>query len=811
MNSQGMPSKVTYVGLFMIALATVMYEILLTRIFSVVMWYHFAFVAISVAMFGMTVGAIIVYLRPNLFTQERAVSHLAMSSLFFAVSIIFSFLTFLCIPFVEDKSFMGLYSIALIYGVISIPFIFSGICVCLALTKFPARVSRLYAADLCGSATACILLVFALRITDGPTAVFVVAFISGLGSLFFSFAGPKTRIRTLAAVVSLLLIGFSVFHTILVRQQSPVVTLRWVKEKRELPCLYEKWNSFSRIKVFGDPTEERDSPFGGGRSITLPAGKFRYLHLNIDASAATALVNFDGDLSKVAYLKYEICNLAHYLRSDARVLVIGSGGGREILSALVFGQKEVLGVEINQDIIKTVNDRFGDYTGHLDLYPNVKFVCDEARSYITRSPERFDIIQATMIDTWSATSSGAYVLTENSLYTLEAWRVFLEHLTEEGILSFTRWYFRDRPGEVYRLTSLATQALREIGVQDPRQHILIARRMWPSGNGYGTILISKKPFSKEDIGKFEQVVETMQFEPVLTPRYCLDTTFAALSSAEEIDNFVADYPLDISAPRDDSPFFFNMLRLRHVLNYDLSDQGITTFNMRAVFVLAALSVTVAGFSLVCIIVPLILTTRRDSLKGSLPSFLFFMGIGFGFMLVEVSQMQRLILFLGHPTYGLSVVLFALLLSSGFGSFSTQRVRLERLFPDGFVRLLALLCVLLIFGVITPHILSAFRGETTMYRIIIAVLILLPLGFFMGMAFPLGMKAASGRMSALTPWFWGINGACSVCASVLAIVIALVWGISAAFWVGFALYIIASLSFLWVVRNEKLQLQANPQS
>ena len=191
MNPQTTPGKGTYLGLFMVTLATVMYEILLTRIFSVAMWYHFAFVAISVAMFGMTVGAIIVYLRPNLFTQERAVRHLAASALLFSVSIIFSFLTFLCIPFVEDKSFMGLYSIALIYGVISVPFVFSGICVCLALTKFPAQVSRLYAADLCGSATACILLVLALRITDGPSAVFVVAFISALGSLFFPLRGQS--------------------------------------------------------------------------------------------------------------------------------------------------------------------------------------------------------------------------------------------------------------------------------------------------------------------------------------------------------------------------------------------------------------------------------------------------------------------------------------------------------------------------------------------------------------------------------------------------------------------------------------------
>ncbi len=184
----------------------------------------------------------------------------------------------------------------------------------------------------------------------------------------------------------------------------------------------------------------------------------------------------------------------------------------------------------------------------------------------------------------------------------------------------------------------------------------------------------------------------------------------------------------------------------------------------------------------------------------MPLFIFFSVIGFGFMLVEISQMQRLIVFLGHPTYGLSVVLFALLLSSGLGSFSTWRIGDLGTSTPAVVRLFLLLCALTVFGTLTPYLIDAFRGSITMLRILVATVILLPLGFFMGMAFPLGMKIASTKSPSLTPWLWGINGATSVCASVLAVVIALSSSISASFWTGLASYVIAFIGFVWASRG-----------
>jgi hypothetical protein len=783
-----------------------MYEILLTRIFSVTMWYHFAFMAISLALFGMTFGAILVYLFPKYFSKERARHHLAIYSFLFAVSVVFSFMTHASIPFVTDWSFVlspvWLFSVALTYVVIAVPFVFSGITVSLALTKFPKHVSRLYAVDLLGAAAGCIVLVYTLDFTDGPTSVFVVALLATLGALFFALGTRRRWVTRLAIVCGLLFGSFVLINTIKLREQSPLIRLIWVKGKLEYPPLYEQWNSFSRIRVHDNP-ETATKPFGWGLSPTYPAGReVRQLSMNIDATAGTVLTQFDGDLSKLDYLKYDVTNLAHYLKEDADVLVVGAGGGRDILSALVFDQKSVLGIEINQDIVKAVNERFGDFTGHLDQDPRVTFVVDEARSYTARTSETFDIIQVSFIDTWAATASGAFVLSESSLYTVEAWKVFLEHLERDGILTYSRWYFRDRPGEMYRLTALARTVLTDLGVKNPRSHILIVRHMQRGAtgdrpDGVGTILVSKQPFSPESVDVLNRVSQDMQFDLVLTPDFALDETFATLASGENIDRFVSNYPLKIAPPTDDSPFFFHMLRLGDLFDRELWSQGTMTFNMVAVAVLGTLFIIVLVLTFLCIIVPLGLTTKKSALSGTWPLFIFFSGIGLGFMLVEISQMQRLNIFLGHPTYGLTVGLFALLLSSGLGSYSTQRIGDSDLAETGMRRFFLLVSVLVLFGILTPYVIGMFQDTVTLLRILVAVGILFPLGFFMGMAFPLGIKLAATQWAPVTPWFWGINGATSVCASVLAVIVALNWSISTSFWIGFVCYLVAIGAFIWL--------------
>jgi hypothetical protein len=790
----------TFAGLFLVTLATLTYQLLLTRTFSVTMYYHFAFVAISVTMFGMAVGAIVVFLRPAVFVPERAGRHLAIGAIACAVAIVLSYLTHLAIPFLVEASLVSVYGIVLTYTALSVPFIVGGIVVSLALTRFPAQVSTLYAADLAGAALGCLAVGPALRLADAPTAVLATSATVAVAAVLFALdraPGQPDRAGLVRAcgAMAVGLIAATLAHGSAARDGAAWLRLVWVKGQYEARPLVEKWNSFSRIRVIGDP-ERAIKPSGWGLSSTLPPElRARELHLDIDSYAGTELTAFSGEPAEVAHLKYDVTNMAHYLRPDSRVIVVGTGGGRDVLSALAFNQKTVTGVEINDGILDLVNRRFGDFTGHLDRHPRVRFVNDEARSYIARLEDRADIIQISLIDTWAATASGAFVLTENSLYTVNAWRIFLDHLAPRGILSVSRWYYADRPGEVYRLATLASTTLMQMGVTRPGDHYAIVRarpaHAVNAPDGVGTMLVSRDPLSSRDLDVLEAEAARLNFDIVQSPRRSADATFAAIASGDRLGEAIAQHALNISPPTDDTPFFFHMLRLRDV--FDTSrwqDQGIVRFNMTAVGVLGVLLVTVTVLTLSCILLPLALSARRADFHGAAWHLLFFAAIGFGFMLVEISQVQRLTIFLGHPVYSLSVVLFSLLLSSGAGSLSTSRLTPGDGDRSAVIRMVMLVVVLVLFGAITPAAVRHYEAAATPVRIAIAVAILVPIGFFMGMAFPIGMHRALRDVPSIAPWLWGVNGAASVSASVLVVVISLAAGISTAFWAGTACYVLA---------------------
>lgn len=801
MTIENRPARGTYIGLFMVALATLMYEILLTRIFSVTMLYHFAFVALSVAMFGMTVGALIVYLCPRIFIPARLHQWLAVAALAFPVAMVLSFLTQLSVPFRLHPSIVAIYAIGFTYAVIAVPFVVSGIVVCLSLTGFPSRVSRLYAADLAGAAVGCVLLIPVLDYSDGPTAVLWVSFLASFGAMAFA-ASARRRARRAAIAVSVLLLIAAAGSTVLVWKHFPIFRILYIKGTFEARPLYEKWNSYSRVRVNGNQNASVE-PQGWGLSRSLPADlRVRQLQMDIDVVAGTVMTGYDGSAAAVGHLGYDVTNLAYHVRRGARALVIGAGGGRDVLSALTLGATSVVAVEINKDILRTVNGRFGDFTGHLDRDPRVRFVNDEARSYVARSREQYGLIQISLIDTWAATAAGAFVLSENAIYTSEAWTTFLQHLTPDGLLSVSRWYYRDSPAEMYRTTTLAVDALRRIGVEDPRSHLVIVRNMTMANrpetpDGVGTLLVSRRPFTDAELAAVDRVSSDLGFEVMFTPRLSRDDVFPRLTDRDAAA-FIASYPLRINAPTDNSPFFFNMLRLRDIFRLDRLESGKQSNNLKAVATLAVLLGIVSTLTALCIALPLWIS--KTDLAGSHALLLFFAAIGAGFMLVETSQMQRLIIALGHPTYALSVVLFALLLSSGIGSYTTAGVGTDGVQRAGVTRLIVLVAILLLTGAATPAIVRATMAASTPVRIAAAVALLFPSGLMMGMAFPLGMKLASSRAAALTPWLWGVNGAASVLASVLSVCIALGWSISAAFYAGCAAYIVAALAFVRASRR-----------
>lgn len=798
----------TYLGLFLTTLAILTYEIVLTRIFSVTMFYHYAFVAISIALFGMSVGAVIVYLFPSVFTKERAKYHLAWTSLAFGIFIVLSFLTHISIPFVPNFTFAGLYSIVLTYVVISIPFILSGINVGIALTKFPRRVSSLYAVDLIGAALGCIVILYLLGFVDAPSSILFISAIALFGSLSYSIGGKFKRIITVSAIFILILFSSGIINTVLAGQQRPFLKLQWVRTRLDGRHLYEKWNSFSRVTVDGDP-DEKKKPFGWGFSSEMPEDtEVRELSMLIDNVAGTVITHFDGDTGKLDYLKYDVTNLAHYLVEDGDVLIIGTGGGRDILSSLVFGQKSILGVEINKNIIDVVNKRFGDFSGHLDRREEVRFVNEEAQSYIAGLDEKFDLIQSSLIDTFAAVSTGAFVLSENGIYTVETWEVLLNHLTEDGILTFSRWHFPEIPAETYRLTTLAVSSLKNIGVNNPEKNIIIVksnRNEGPKILDVATVLVCKREFTTEEINRIESVSEKLKFEILYLPgrEDINDTVINKIVTTDDLETLVKDFPVNIAPPTNDKPFFFNMLRMRDLFKTETWTMGHQGMNLTAVAILGVLLIIVIVLTVLFIFVPLFVKADRPEFPKISPLLTFFGAIGFGFILVEISQLQRLIIYLGHPSYSLSVVLFTLLLSSGIGSRLTSGISINDIKRSGVSRFVILIGLMLAYGLFTHHLISITTAGSIYVRILMSILILAPLGLFMGMAFPIGMKVASRISEKFTPWLWGVNGATSVCGSVLAVVIAINWGISTSFWCGTACYVVALGSFLIAVMKSEI--------
>jgi hypothetical protein len=793
-RSERRPKGSTYAGLLLITLSTLMYEIVLTRIFSVTMWYHFAFVAISVALFGLTAGALLVHLLPKRFDDARLERHMWLFSLLFAVSITICGALQLSIKVVPRLTFVGVLSVIATCLVVSVPFIFSGIVVCLALTRFPTHVNRLYATDLVGAGLGCVVLVVLFAWLDAPSLVVLIGAFAAAGALAFAM-GARSRNGTGAgAIACLVLAALALVNANLSTQGDAPLRIRWTKEARDPSHQYEKWNAFSRITADGNANEPA-RPFGF-MSDTLPDDLVaKRLGMTIDSTAGTVLSGYGGDPNETDYLRYDLAYLAHNIRHDGDVLVVGVGGGRDILAALEYDQRSVTGVEINGNILDAVNGRYGDFTGHLDRNPRVKFVNDEARSYMARTDRKYDIIQISLIDTWAATSAGAYALSENALYTTQAWDLFLNRLQPGGILSVTRWYDvvgNARPLEAYRTAVLAAQALKNRGVDDPRSHVLIYKGP-PQAFGVGgaTILVSRDPFSRSDLDDIAADAQRLQFTPVLTPAGALDPKFAAITAREGPGKAVASTDEDISPPTDDHPYFFQMASL----DTFLSGKGFEdAFVFRPVLVLGILGLTVLLLAAICIALPLILEKARGGRsRGMLPFYTYFAGIGFAFLLIEVSQLQRLSIFLGHPTYGLTVVLFSVLVFSGLGSMLTERlIRFDR--PATLVKpLVALLALVVAFGFVTPTVIAHADSATTPVRIAIAVAILAPLALFMGMPFAIGMRAANARRGTPTAFLWGINGATSVCASVIAVVLALFFSISTAFWAGAFAYAVALAS------------------
>jgi len=766
-----------------------MLELTWTRIFSVTMWYHFAFVAISVALLGISAGGLLVFLREGNFAKEKLDQHLCIISSLMALSIVAALVIVLKTPFWPRLSLAGFVLSGIIYGAISIPFILGGLCITLLLWHHAEEVSKLYFSDLLGAAIGCLATLAALNNFTGPQVILLASVVAAAASVCFGASCERRKSVGFSRVVLVLSLVFFMLS------RSSALTKLWIVkhpleagQTREHDLLFEKWNSFSRVTVSSVNIERI---FGWGLSTAFHGYEPPQLAMVIDAAAGTQLVGFDGDFSKVEFLKYDLTFLVHWLKQEARTLIIGPGGGRDVLAALAFKQSRIIGVEVNPIIIDAVRDEFGDFVGHIYDREDVEIHMDEGRSFLSRSSEQYDIIQASFVDTWAATSSGAFALTENNLYTVEAFENYLNHLDDEGMLTFSRWFFESAPGEALRLVALSIESLKKIGCEDPRKHVLLAKKSYwhtEGPDGIATLIVKRTPFSQEELSAARDVCKELGFRIVCSPDSFGDPIFERLFSDSEREELYAEYPLNIVPPTDNKPFFFHMARIRDVLTREI-DQGRTKYNVKAVAVLANLLIVMGVLASFFLILPpfLFRSLRPAELIRHWRGLAYFVLIGLGFMMVEIPLVQRFTLFLGHPIYSMAVILFSLLIFSGLGSLFTRRVSTRDARTFLLRALPCLVLILLVHLIVVPHLIREFIRFPTIVKACIAILCIAPLGWFMGMPFPLGIRMMADKAGFLIPWCWSLNGAFSVLASVSSIVIAITLGFSAAMGFGIAAY------------------------
>jgi hypothetical protein len=397
-----------------------------------------------------------------------------------------------------------------------------------------------------------------------------------------------------------------------------------------------------------------------------------------------------------------------------------------------------------------------------------------------------------MVDTWAATSAGAFALTENNLYTVEAFKDYVTHLTDDGMLTMTRWYF-EPPDQLLRLLSLTRAMMSELGITNAPRHIMLIR---DGREGYdrspATYLFKKSEFTDEEVRRIEDIARETGFEILYTPLTRPDNVFTRMIEATDPAAVWNSFETNVEPTRDNNPFFFNSLRwsnLRRALD-GVGEWQKTNLGTFVLFVLLAITTALV---VLFILGPLVLVRRRDLAVGGrnkISYLLYFGCLGAGFIIVEVAMIQKFILFLGHPVYSLAVVLFSLLIFSAAGSYLTGRFDRERLSSTTVKLLVAVVALVVIYILALPPIFYGLVHLPLAARIVIAVVLMAPLAIVMGMPMPAGIKMMARSAPELIPWAWGVNGATSVMGSVAALVIAILTGFNQALVAGSALYVLA---------------------
>jgi hypothetical protein len=763
-----------YLGLALLSAAALAFEITLTRLFSVTQWYHFAFLAVSVALLGYGASGTALSLVPR-WTRPPAARRAAVLSVLFAAGVAGAYLSLNHLPFdsyrIAWERIQVLY-LVLYYLALAVPFFCAGLVTGLLLAAHPDLAARLYAANLLGSALGGLVPVLTLPFV-GEGTVLVIAALGLLAA--FTFLFPLSNLQSLvsrlllqlllcASILLLLLLAWhlpSPFHLRL----SPYKGLSQVLRFPDARLTWQRWNAFSRVDRVSS-SAIRSAP---GLSLSFPGELPAEDGLFVDGDDLSPVVK-DTDLQE--FTSFLPVALPYQLRPGGRALVLEPRGGLDVWVALSQGAASVVAVESNRLLVQAAGSVYQD--------PRVQVVSEEGRSYARRSHEMFDVVQLSLSDGYRPVTSGAYSLGERYDLTVEAFQDYLARLRPGGLLVVERW-LQLPPSEELRAGATAVEALRRAGVADPAAQLAVLRD-WQ----LGLILVKNGTLTPGELAAIRSFATARSLDLVALPGLTegeanqynvLDEPVYYRAFRDLLADAQALYaaqPYAVRPPTDDHPFFFHFFKWGQTQAV-LQQLGKTwqPWGGSGYFVLVALLAVAAVASAVLIVLPLALKKDRErreprGLRGRVLAY--FGLLGLGFLFVEIPLLQRFILFLGQPIYAFTAVLAALLLFSGLGSLAAPRLPLRWTLP-------LLVAAILLYPFALPPFFRALLGAPLAARLLATGLSLAPLGFLMGTPFPGGLAWLGQRAPGLVPWVWAVNGCTSVLASIMAAMIALSAGFS----------------------------------
>jgi len=806
------------------ALTVLVSQIALTRVMSVSVNYHAAFLILAVVMLGMAASAVSAYLGMRRADKPVTVADSVTSAYRSSIAAVIALVGFVVLVARDWGPLAQPLQLLVAPALFFSWFYYSGYVVALVLSHFARDMARLYWFDLVGAAGGCLLVVPLLNRFSALSVILLCAAGMAISGTLLARALGTPRVRRSGALLSAAMLtawaatiawpGLLRLHFAKGQDQSQVVWERWNAQARvsitpEIPGTQQAVELYQRkhgVQVSAEELEEMRlrHQAGWGLSRKFPGRVPPALWVQLDTDAGTPIIQ-DGVAAldrpgELDFLAWDVTSAGYVWRATTGsplddVFIVGGGGGRDVLAALSFKAGRVDVVELNRDVVNATQEQFGDYSGRVYSHPRVRLTVGEARGELSRRDDRYDLIQMSMIDTWASSMAGSMVMSENNLYTQEAFDLYVSHLKPDGVLSVTRWFHPVRYGESARIVVLMATALRRAGVEKPEDHVALLTTHGSLDTALATALLKRSPFTDRERTALQQLAQERGYGLLWPKEPGTDSPFDAGALLRAEPAAVNDANFDLSAPTDDRPFFFN-------IDWPLSSwvgavrSGDMSRGSRATLVLGAALIVMCGACVWFVIRPL-----RSSGVGSaaapkafVPPLLYFGGIGLGFMLIELALIQRYILFLGHPSYAISVVLFALLLFGGFGSLLTAGIDAARLLRTTRLALFMVLAATVLTAIVVPEWLARVAGWSFSARVAIAVGLIAPQALFMGMIFPLGVRrlTETGRED-LVPWMWGVNGVCGVVALVLGMLLAMNLSYTTVLLTGAAAYGVTLLS------------------